>query len=400
MVLLIANQSLEKNMKRSQEIFMAICTGLIVANIYYSQPLIPLIAKEFGIAESQAGEITFLNQLGYALGILFFVPVGDLIERRKLIMAVTFICVGSLAATTFANQFWLLAIASVFVGVTSVVPQMIIPMAAALASPEKRGKVIGNVMSGLLIGILLSRTLSGIVGAHFGWRGMYGLATIITLIQLPLMYFFFPVSQPAFKGTYGKLMKSLFEMFKYDELREATLLSGSAFACFGMFWTGMVLWLSSSAFGLNSDTIGLFGLAGALGALFAPLAGRSADKRHPRKAIGLGIFILILSFVIFYIFRFSIIGICFGIITLDFAMQAIHVSNQTRVYAILPEARNRLNTIYMTGAFIGTASGSALALIVWKHGSWPGICLTGVVVTVLAAGLFVATKKRYVKAAA
>ncbi|HET6253884.1 MAG TPA: MFS transporter [Puia sp.] len=387
-------------LSRTHILIMAICTGLIVANIYYCQPLLVLISKSFAISGSKGGRIAFLTQLGYAIGLLFFVPLGDKLERRGQIIWMAAAAVGALVLAAAAPSLLILEIASVLIGATSVIPQLILPMAAQLAAPSRTGKVIGSIMSGLLIGILLSRTLSGFVGALLGWRGMYWVAAGITFSLLLIIRLYFPVSKPDFSGSYGSLMKSLLTLAKEQPvLREAAAINALGFATFGMFWTTMVLHLSGAPFHFNSDLIGLFGLAAAAGALAAPLVGGSADKRNPRITIGYGLGLLLISFLLLYIWADTVSGMIAGIVLLDLAMQCIHVSNQSRVYALIPAARNRLNTVYMTVSFIGTSLGSAIGLYAWDKGAWAGVCLSGGLLTVAALLIYCATFKKQQHAA-
>ncbi|HVS95388.1 MAG TPA: MFS transporter [Puia sp.] len=382
-------------LKKSHIVIMAVCTGLIVANIYYCQPLLVLISQGFRIPGSEGGMIAFFTQAGYALGLLFFVPLGDKVERRSQIVWMAGFAVASLLFAALSPNLLSLEIACVFIGASSVIPQLILPMAAHLADPARTGKVIGAIMSGLLIGILLSRTLSGFVGDWLGWRGMFGVAAAISFLLLVIMRLSFPVSRPAFSGSYGSLMKTLATLVKEQPvLREASAINAFGFATFGMFWTTMVLHLHASPFHFSSHVIGLFGLAAAAGALAAPLVGGSADKRNPRIPIGYGLILLGLSFVLFYVWSDTVSGMIAGIVLLDLAMQCIHVSNQSRVYALLPAARNRLNTVYMTVSFIGTSLGSAVGLYAWKLAGWPGVCVTGVLLTAAASVLYVLTGRR------
>jgi predicted MFS family arabinose efflux permease len=382
-------------LSRGHIVIMAICTGLIVANIYYNQPLLVLISKSFAIDPSKGGRIAFLTQAGYALGLLFFVPLGDKVERRGQIVWMAAFAVASLVLAALSPNLLSLEIASVLIGATSVIPQLILPLAAHLSDPSRTGKVIGSIMSGLLIGILLSRTLSGFIGAWIGWRGMFWVAACISLLLLVTMRITFPISRPGFTGSYGSLMRSLLTLVKEQPLlREAAAINALAFATFGLFWTTMVLHLSGAPFHYNSDLIGLFGLAAAAGALAAPLVGGSADKRNPRIPIGYGLGLLFLSFVLLYIWADTVIGMIAGIVLLDLAMQCIHVSNQSRVYALIPAARNRLNTVYMTVSFIGTSLGSAVGLFAWNKGAWAGVCLTGALLTLAAFGIYGLTYKR------
>ncbi|CAL1517099.1 MFS transporter [Chitinophaga sp. MM2321] len=374
---------------------MAVCTGMIVANIYYSQPLLVLISEEFKVSESNAGQVTFFTQLGYALGLLFCVPLGDKLERKGQIVIMTLAAVLALVAAALSVNIAMLKVTGFLIGFTSVVPQLVLPLAAHLSDAANRGKVIGAVMSGLLVGILLSRTLSGIVGHHLGWRAMFWIAAGISGLLVVIMMLTFPKSKPTFGGTYGDLMKSLLTLAREQPvLREASAINACCFAMFGMFWTTVVFLLSDTPFHYTSEQIGLMGLAAAAGALGAPLVGRIADKKNPRIAIGYGIIFLLLGYLLFYIFQTNIIGVIIGVIAIDLGLQGIHVSNQTRIYALLPEARNRVNTVYMTTSFIGTSLGSGLGLWVWDVAKWNGVCLAGTGLITVALIIYLATYKR------
>lgn len=376
-------------------LIMALCTGLIVANIYYSQPLLVLMSDEFGVSESNAGQVTFFTQVGYALGLLFCVPLGDKLERKGQIVVMTLAAVVALIAAAKSVNITMLKITGLMIGFTSVVPQLILPLAANLSDPASRGKVIGTIMSGLLVGILLSRTLSGVVGHHFGWRAMFLIAAGISALLAVIMITSFPSSKPNFSGTYGDLMKSLLTLIKEQPmLREASAINACCFAMFGMFWTTVVFLLSGAPFKYTSEQIGLMGLAAAAGALGAPLVGRIADKKNPRIAIGYGIIFLFLGYFLFYAFQTNIIGIIIGIIAIDLGLQGIHVSNQTRIYTLLPEARNRLNTVFMTASFIGTSLGSGIGLWVWSVAQWNGVCIAGTALITVALIIYLTTYKK------
>jgi predicted MFS family arabinose efflux permease len=376
-------------------LIMALCTGLIVANIYYSQPLLVLMSEEFGVSESNAGQVTFFTQVGYALGLLFCVPLGDKLERKTQIVVMTLAAVVALVAAAESANITMLKMTGLMIGFTSVVPQLILPLAANLSDPASRGKVIGTIMSGLLVGILLSRTLSGIVGHHYGWRAMFWIAAGVSALLAVIMITSFPSSKPSFSGTYGDLMKSLLTLIKEQPmLREASAINACCFAMFGMFWTTVVFLLSDAPFKYTSEQIGLMGLAAAAGALGAPLVGRIADKKNPRIAIGYGIIFLLLGYFLFYAFQTNIIGIIIGIIAIDLGLQGIHVSNQTRIYTLLPEARNRLNTVFMTASFIGTSLGSGIGLWVWSFAQWTGICIAGTGLILVALIIYLATYKK------
>lgn len=383
------------NLSRTDVGFMAIATGLIVANLYYCQPLVILIAKEFFIPEEQAATITYLTQAGYAIGMFIMVPLGDKLERKKQIQYTTFAAIIALIIAATSRSFLMLQIASFLIGAFSIVPQLILPLAASLASPEQRGKVIGTIMSGLLVGILISRTVSGFVGLWIGWRGMFWIAAFLCLLIMLVIQKKFPVNRPNFKGTYTQLFNSMFALIKEQKmLREATLINAVSFAQFGAFWTTMVLLLSEAPFNYNSATIGLFGIVGASGALAAPLVGKLGDKGNPRKVIGYGCVLLLLSFIVFYFSAESLVGILIGIVFIDVGLQAIHISNQTRIYALLPEARNRMNTIFMSFSFLGTALGSAFGIWLWNYGRWEAFSIGGMLLALISIIIYLLTYKR------
>lgn len=382
------------NLSKTSVMFMAVCTGLIVANLYYCQPLIVLIANEFKIPEADAGTITYLTQAGYAIGLFFMVPLGDKIERKKQILITTLATVVALVIAATAQSFLVLEIASLLIGITSIVPQLILPLAASLSEPSQRGKVVGTIMSGLLVGILLSRTLSGIIGDLWGWRSMFWIAAGICLLMFFVMQRQFPYNKPVFHGSYGQLLQSLFTLIKTQPLlREATIINAFCFAQFGAFWTTMVLLLSDAPFHFSSSTIGLFGIVGASGALAAPLVGRLGDKGNSRIAVGYGCLLMLISFIIFYFSGSSIVGIIIGIVCIDIGIQGVHISNQTRVYSLLPEARNRLNTVFMSFSFLGTAAGSAYGLFLWKLGGWHAVTIGCAVLALLALTVYGLTYK-------
>nr|WP_121269347.1 MFS transporter [Pedobacter schmidteae] len=371
-------------LKRPDVLLMAFCTGLIVANIYYCQPLVILVAQEFNLAESDAGKITYLTQAGYALGLFLIVPLGDMFERRKQILIITGLAVISLLLAAISHTFFLLQIACVLIGASSIVPQLILPMAANLSSDEKRGQTIGIIMSGLLIGILASRALSGSIGFLWGWRTMYFIAAGICGMLLLLMANRFPQSKPTFNGNYRTLMLSMWHYIKTQPvLREASIINFLAFAILSAFWTTMVLFLANPPFNFQTLEIGLFGIAGAAGALAAPLVGKLSSGQNPRRNLLTGLLLQLLSIAAFYFTGSHLYLFIAGIILIDIGQQAIHVTNQTRIYTLVPEARNRLNTIFMSVSFVGASVGSAFGLWLWEIGQWPLFCLGTTLVVIL-----------------
>jgi len=383
-------------LKRADILLMAFCTGLIVANIYYCQPLVILVAKDFNLTESYAGRITYLTQIGYALGLFLLVPLGDMFERKKQILVITGFAIIALLVAALSKTFFLLEIASVLIGVCSIVPQLILPLAANLSSEENRGANIGMIMSGLLVGILASRAVSGSIGFWLGWRAMYYIAAGICALLVALMAKRFPQSYPGFKGTYKELMTSMFSYIKTQPvLRETSIINFLAFAIISAFWTTMVLFLANPPFSFQTLQIGLFGIAGAAGALAAPLVGKLSDGNNPRKNLMIGFILQIVSVALFYFTGSHLYLFVIGIILIDIGQQAIHVTNQTRIYTLIPEARNRLNTIFMSVSFIGASCGSALGLFLWDKGGWNLFCygMTGIIVLNILIYKFYGNKK-------
>jgi predicted MFS family arabinose efflux permease len=311
------------------------------------------------------------------------VPLGDMFERKKQILIITGLAIFALLVAAVSPTFFILEVASILIGTCSIVPQLILPLAANLSSDENRGANIGMIMSGLLVGILASRAVSGSIGFWLGWRAVYYMAAGICGLLILLMAQRFPKSYPAFKGTYKELMRSMFSYIKTQPaLRETSMINFLAFAIISAFWTTMVLFLANPPFNFQTLQIGLFGIAGAAGALAAPLVGKLSDGNNPRKNLMIGFILQIVSIALFYFTGSHLYLFVIGIVLIDIGQQAIHVTNQTRIYTLIPEARNRLNTIFMSVSFIGASCGSALGLWLWGQGGWNLFCygMTGIIV--------------------
>ena len=358
---------------------MALACGLVVANIYYNQPLLAAIGHTFGVSDSRASLVATATQAGYTLGMLLLVPLGDKLERKRFILWLLGGAAACLAGAALATSFWMLAAASVLIGLCSAVPQLLLPMAAHLAPEADRGRIVGRIMSGLLLGILLSRTVSGFVAAHLGgWRVVFGGGAGLMLALAALLAWQLPRNRPTFRGSYAELLRSLGALVReLPDLRRSALVGLGAFASFSVFWTTLVFYLESPAYGYGSDVAGLFGLVGAAGALAASLAGQSADARGPRFAITVGVVLALLAYLVLGVAGGWLWGLVLGVLLLDVGVQASHISNQTLVFSLRPEARSRLNTVYMTGYFTGGSLGSVVGGWAWMHYHWLGVCVAG-----------------------
>jgi predicted MFS family arabinose efflux permease len=365
---------------------MAAACGIAVANIYYNQPMLGLIEADFP-GQPATAFIPTATQLGYALGLFFLVPLGDLVHRRKLIVGQFIVLAAAVAITAMAPSAAWLAIGSLIVGAGATVAQQIIPFAATLAAPEKRGAAIGTVMAGLLSGILLSRTVSGFVGEHAGWREMFWLGVPMVLIAAGLMFLTLPDHRAVSRMSYPHAIRSLAHLWRREpQLRTATMVQAALFASFSAFWTILALYLQSPQFGLGADIAGLFGIVGAVGIFAAPLAGRIADRRGPHFVVWLGAVTTLVAWIVFGAWA-SLIALIAGVIVLDFGIQSAMISNQHIIYALDGEARSRINTVYMTGMFLGGSAGSALATAAWQYAGWHGVSFLGGLFTIVALGV-------------
>ncbi|MCC9165527.1 MFS transporter [Pontibacter harenae] len=364
---------------------MSIASAMVVANLYYNQPLLGKISADFGVTEAKAGSIAMVTQIGYAVGMFFVIPLGDMLKRKRLIMIDFVLIIISLLLAAFTTNIFSLIVVSFLIGATSVIPQLLIPMAAHLSKPEERGRTVGFVVSGLLIGILLSRTVSGFVGEHLGWRAMFLIAAGMMFVLWAALFFLLPEIEPSYKGNYKSLMRSLVQLTKEEPLLRLAAMRGAlCYACFGAFWTTLVFLLEGPPFYTGSDVAGAFGLVGAFGALGASLMGRISDKGNAFAVTTITILLIVVSFIIFGLSSSSIIGLVIGVILMDLGVQATHIANQTLVFSLQPEARNRLNTVYMVTYFMGGAAGTYLASLAWQHWQWNGVVVVGLVLSSLA----------------
>lgn len=374
---------------------MAVACGISVANLYYGQPLLADIGRTFHVTSAQLGMVAMLTQVGYALGLLFFVPLGDILERRRLIMVLSFAVTLALIFVASAHSILWLAVANLLVGSTTVVPQVIVPLAADMADAAERGKVVGTVMSGLLFGILLARTVSGFVGGWFGWRTMYLAAAVMMLALTVVLRLFLSKSRPVTSLSYRRLMSSLWSLARNQPvLWEASVMGAALFGSFSVFWTTLVFFLEQPPYHYGSEVVGLFGLVGVVGASAAPLAGRLADIKGPRLIAGIGAGITFLAYGVFGLLGHQFWGLLIGIILLDAGVQGTQIANQATIYSLVPEASNRLNTVYMVSYFIGGALGSAVGAYSWSLAKWNGVSASGLCFSGLAVLTWLVSRYR------
>ncbi|UXH80993.1 MFS transporter [Roseateles amylovorans] len=362
---------------------MAASAGLGAASLYYSQPILAPLAEDLHASTGHIGAVPMLTQLGYAAGILLLTPLGDRFDRRRVILTKFVLLVITLLLNGFAPGLASFLVASALLGLTATLAQDVVPMAATLSPPAHRGRIVGQVMTGLLLGILLSRVMSGVIADLFGWRWVYGLAALALSIAGLASWRWLPASPPMAPTTYTALLGSLGRLWKEQPaLRRAALAQGLLAVAFSAFWSTLAVMLHQR-FGLGSAVSGAFGLAGAAGALAAPLAGRIADRRGPGVVTRLGALLTALSFAVMSITPWldrgpAIVLLVVLAVTFDFGVQATLVAHQTIVYSLDPAARSRLNALLFTGMFIGMASGAALGSLLLAEWGW-------VAVTALAA---------------
>ncbi|WP_206996807.1 MFS transporter [Trinickia mobilis] len=371
---------------RGMLLLLATIAGVSVANIYYNQPLLDALRASFPAGAPWIGAVPAATQLGYAAGMFFLAPLGDRFDRRLIILLQIAGLSLALIFAAAAPSLVVLAAASLAIGVLSTIAQQAVPFAAELAPAAQRGHAVGTVMSGLLLGILLARTAAGFVAQYFGWRAVFGTSVAALVVLAAVVVMRLPSSKPTSTLPYGKLLGSMWHLVvELHGLRAASFTGAAIFAAFSLFWSVLTFLLAGAPFHLGPQAAGLFGIVGAAGAMAAPLAGRVADKRGPRAIISFSIGLVAMAFVIFVFSGASIAGLIAGVIILDVGVQAAQISNQSRIYALKPEARSRVNTVFMVCYFIGGATGSAVGAVVWRNFGWTGVCIAGFLFAALAA---------------
>ncbi|MFE5406970.1 MFS transporter [Streptomyces sp. NPDC056580] len=362
----------------------AVAGGLAVGNLYWAQPLLAVIAADFGVSEDAASVVVTVTQIGYTLGILFLVPLGDVLDRKRLAPAVLAASALILVAVPLAPDFGVLLVTLALLGFVTVTAQILIPLAGDLADPQRRGAVVGAVTSGMLIGILASRTVSGVVAGLLGWRAIYVIAAVATAVMAILLARVVPQLPPRPRVSYHRLITSVFTAVAQHRAARWTLALGMLnFAVFSLIWTALTLLLTAAPFHYSVTQIGLVGLAGLVGSLAARRAGVLHDRGHSSPATGAALLLSLVAIGLAWTTSTSIVGIAIALVVLDIAVQTVSVLNQTRLFDLAPDARSRLTTASVTVNFIGGAIGSAAASLLWHAGGWNAVSAGAAGATVL-----------------
>lgn len=361
---------------------LAVIAGVSVANLYYNQPLLEMIRADLGTTALAANHIALFSQCGYALGLLFLIPMADLYSRRRILLIDFTLLILALLATAVAPDIRTVHLCSLVIGVCSVVPQFFIPLAAQYSRPEEKNRNVGIILSGLLSGILASRVVSGAVGEWFGWREMYHIAAAAMLLAALIVLRILPDARPNFSGSYGALMRSLLTLLgRYPQLRLHTLRAAFAFGSFLCFWAALAFKMAQAPFYAGSDIVGLLGLCGIAGALTATVAGKYIARLGIFRFNCLGALMQLAAWGMFFFGADHYLPIIAGILLLDIGMQCIQLSNQATLFELCPSASNRINTIFMSGYFLGGAFGTLLSGAAWEVAGWPGVVGAGVLLT-------------------
>jgi predicted MFS family arabinose efflux permease len=381
---------------RALVLLLAVAVGSTVANMYYVQPLLNVVGKDFGVSQTAAGLLVMCSQVGYVLGLALLVPLGDLRERTRLVSTLLVGAGVALAICAAAPTFGVLAGGLIVVGALSCVAQILVPLAATLAAPQERGKVVGSVMSGLLIGILGARIVSGVVAQLGGWRLIFALAGGLMLVLAVVLRRVLPRMPPEEPMAYTAALGSVLELIRDEPvLRQRMALAVFQMAGFSVLWTSIAFLLGGAPYHYHEAVIGLFGLAGVAGALAAPVAGRLADRGLGRIALTGFLLATLVSWGLLDAGRSSLIALIAGIALLDLGIQGAQISNQTRIYALAPEARSRLTTAYMVSLFLGGVVGSLLSASVYGAAGWDATCVLGAAMAAIGIIIWAVTERSH-----
>lgn len=353
-----------------QVLLMAVAAGSSAANIYYNQPILKDIGISLHVSEAKAGSIAMLTQIGYGIGLFFLVPLGDKLNKKTMILGLLSMLSIVLFFVSQSQTIFSVWTLSVVLGILAVSSQVILPMAASI-DRETTGKTIGQIFTGILVGVLAARVFSGFIAEWFGWRYVYGFSAIQMVLIAILIKFYLPEVKARFSGHYIELLRStLFQIRRFVALRRAAITGALIFGIFCSFWTTLTFHLSGAPFHYRTDKIGLFGLVAIAGALMAPIFGKWADKGNARKSLLIAGIAIIFSIVLLKIFAYSLIALVIAVLLLDMGVQAVQVTNIAIIYSLDKDSNSRINTVYMTSYFIGGALGSLAGIISWNHGGW------------------------------
>ncbi len=381
-------------MARGLLLLLAITGGAAVGNLYWAQPLLDLIARDLHASTGAAGWLVTATQLGYALGVLLIVPLGDLVNRRRLIPTMLLLSAVALTACALAPTFTALLGTVAVLGITTVSGQIIVPLAGDLADDTDRGRVVGIVTSGILTGILVSRSVSGLVAGAAGWRVIYAAAAVVVTVLAVLLATRIPRMPPRPRIGYGSLLRSIGQVVAGQRtVRWSLVLGATQFGLFTMFWTALTFYLSSAPYHYSVTVIGLFGLFGLAGALAAQRAGRLHDRGWSVPATGAGWALVLVSFALAGFARSSLVVLVVAIVLLDIAIQSLNILNSTRLFAVAAGARSRVNTASVAANFVTGAIGSAAAGLLWSAGGWRAVTWTGMVMSVFGLGVWLAGRR-------
>ncbi len=371
---------------RGKIVMMAIIAGSVITNIYCTQPILPLIASDLGGDLTMVDLVAGAALLGFATGLTFLLPLGDRFDRRKLVLIQIALAFVFATAAALSPGIWPLIAASFGVGVVSCVPQQLVPFAAVMSLPNERGRSVGTVVSGIMVGILLGRTISGVVGAAYGWRAVYGLEAAFMIPVWIAAASLLPPGVPTTNLSYGRLLASLWPLARDNRpIRESMIIQALLWACFNAFWVNLAALLASGSHHLNSAWAGGFGIIGAAGALAASLGGRAADRLGSRAVIAASIGIVTVAYLLLAGAESSLVFLVIGVIVLDIGVQSGLVSNQTRAFAVDPKAQGRINSLYMTATFLGGAIGVMISGWLMTRFGWTGIVAFGVGLGIIAS---------------
>lgn len=376
---------------RGMTLLFACACGIVIGNLYYSQPLLAAIAASFGRQPAELGYLVTLTQLGYAASLLVVVPLGDVVNRHTLIVR---LLVANVVAVASSTRYGFFVAANMCVGFVTCSTQLLVPFAASLADDGARGRAIGTVMSGLLLGILLARVASGAIADWLGWRAVYAIAAAMVLLLAGVLAAKLPKDRRHARVDYAALMQSLAALVRAQPLIALRSAYGAlVFACFSLLWTGLTFLLSQPPYGYTEGRIGLFGIVGAVGALAAASAGRLVDRGHGNAATGLFAAAVLASFAAIAAGEQSLAALIVGILVLDIGVQGLHISNQSVIYALAGDARSRVTTIYLTSYFIGGALGSGAAGAAFGIDGWRGVCIAGAILSGSLVALWGASQR-------